>query len=324
MRAPEFWNRRSVGIMALLLSPMALLYRLGFLLRAAMARPRRASVPVLCIGAASVGGAGKTPLAFAIARQLRQQGRKLHIVSRGYGGNERGPLRVDPARHLASEVGDEALLLTQAAPVWVARDRLAGIEAAAQEGADLVLLDDGLQNPTLAKTASILTVDGITGFGNGWLLPAGPLREPVGRAAQRCQAVVIVGADEAEAARRLPAALPRFAATLEPIQGETLKGKRWYAFCGLGSPEKFRRTIRGLGLDVAGGKAFPDHHRYSDKDLAELRAEAERANARLLTTRKDWLRLKPDQRGGVTPLDIVLRFEDEAAFDALLQRLLAQ
>jgi tetraacyldisaccharide 4'-kinase len=319
MRAPDFWQHGASAFWPTLLAPAALFYRLGFLARAGTARPQRASIPVICVGAATLGGAGKTPLTAALARRLRQQGRKVHIVTRGYGGSERGPLLVDPGRHGASDVGDEALLLLQAAPTWVARDRAAGARAAAEAGADLVLLDDGLQNPTLAKTFSFLAVDGATGFGNGRLLPAGPLREPVAAAAARCQAAVIIGKDEAGVAAQLPASLPRLNARIEPIGCDALKGRRWLAFCGLGRPAKFRRTLEEIGLDLAGWRAFPDHHHYSERELAGLRAEAARLTAGLLTTRKDWVRLRPDDRSGVTPLDIVLRFEEEAELDRLLQ-----
>jgi tetraacyldisaccharide 4'-kinase len=321
MQAPDFWQRDASILWPALLAPAAALYRLGYLVRARSSRPRRAAIPVICVGAVTVGGAGKTPLTFALARRLRQQGRKVHIVTRGYGGSERGPLLVDPGRHPASEVGDETLLLTLAAPTWLARDRTAGAHAAAQAGADLVLLDDGLQNPTIAKDFSILTIDGVAGFGNGRLLPAGPLREPVAAAATRCRFAVIIGKDEAGIASRLPAGLPRLQARIEPIQADALKGRRWFGFCGLGDPGKFRRTLDAIGLDLAGWHEFPDHHRYSERELTRLRADAARLKAGLLTTRKDWVRLKPDDRNGITALDIVLRFEDEAALDRLISGL---
>ncbi|MGH6880001.1 tetraacyldisaccharide 4'-kinase [Hypericibacter sp.] len=324
MSSPRFWRRGASIILPALLAPAAVLYRLGFLLRQAGAKPHRARVPVICVGAATVGGAGKTPLTFALAQRLRQQGRRVHIVTRGYGGSERGPLRVDPARHLATEVGDETLVLTQSSPVWLARNRAAGVAAAAQDGAEVVLLDDGLQNGTIAKDFSILTVDGISGFGNGWQLPAGPLREPVAKAAARCQLAVIIGPDEAGVAQRLPAGLPLLKARIEPTHPQNVKGRRWFAFCGLGAPEKFRRTIEEMGLDLAGWREFPDHHRYSEKELDRLRADASALNAGLLTTRKDWVRVHPDFRAGLTPLDILLRFEDEAALDQLLKPVLTR
>jgi tetraacyldisaccharide 4'-kinase len=324
MSPPRFWRRDASILLPALLAPAAGLYRLGFLARRAGAKPHRARVPVICVGAATVGGAGKTPLTFALALRLRQQGRRVHIVARGYGGSERGPLRVDPQRHLATEVGDETLVLTQSAPVWIARNRAAGVVAALQDGADVVLLDDGLQNRTIARDFSILTIDGISGFGNGWQLPAGPLREPVAQAAARCQLAVIIGPDEAGGAARLPAGLPILKARIEPTHPQNLKGRRWFAFCGLGAPEKFRRTIEEMGLDLAGWREFPDHHRYSEKELDRLRAEAAALKAELLTTRKDWVRIHPNFRSGLTSLDILLRIEDEAALDRLLKPVLAR
>jgi tetraacyldisaccharide 4'-kinase len=304
-------------ILPALLAPAAGLYRLGYL-ASRKSRSFRVRIPVICLGAATVGGAGKTPLTAALARRLRQQGRKVHIVTRGYRGTEKGPLRVEPGRHLAKDVGDETLILMQSAPTWIARDRIAGAVAASQDGAEMVLLDDGLQNSRLAKDFSILTVDGISGFGNGWQLPAGPLREPVSNAAARCQLAVIVGPDESGASARLPRSLPVLKARIEPVAADALKGKRWVGFCGLGAPGKFRRTIEDMGLELPVWHEFPDHHRYSEKELDRLRAEANGLKAGLLTTRKDWVRIPQEIRQGITPLDIAMRFEDEAALDALL------
>ncbi|MFZ5789720.1 MAG: tetraacyldisaccharide 4'-kinase [Pseudomonadota bacterium] len=318
MQAPEFWRGDAHSPWPLLLAPAAALYRLGFRLRQGFARPARAPVPVICAGAATVGGAGKTPLVLTLARRLSAQGRKVHILTRGYGGRLSGPVRVDPASHDAGAVGDEALLLAEAAPTWVARDRVAGARAAAAAGAELLLLDDGLQNPTLAKDLSFLVVDGAHGFGNGRLLPAGPLREPVAAAAARVQAVVIVGPDRAGITAMLPSRLPRLAARLIPVNGETLAGRRCVAFCGIGAPEKFWASLKQIGADIAFSRAFPDHHPYGDAELAALRAEAARRGATLVTTRKDWMRLAPDRRREVAVLEVELRFEDEAALDRLL------
>jgi tetraacyldisaccharide 4'-kinase len=318
VRAPDFWHGGERSPWPLLLAPAAALYRLGFLLREGFARPARAPVPVVCVGAATVGGAGKTPLVLALARRLSAQGRKLHILTRGYGGRLAGPVRVDPASHDAAAVGDEALLLAEAAPTWVTRDRVAGAAAAAAAGATLLLLDDGLQNPTLAKDLGFLVVDSAYGFGNGRLLPAGPLREPVAAAAERVQAAVIVGPDRAGITTMLPSRLPRLAARLVPANGEALAGRRCVAFCGIGAPEKFWASLKQIGADIALSRAFPDHHRYGHAELAALRAEAARRDANLVTTRKDWVRLAPGWRRGIAVLDVELRFEDEAALDRLL------
>lgn len=318
MRAPDFWRRDRRSPWPLLLAPAATLYRMGFLLREGLARPARAAVPVVCVGAATVGGAGKTPLVLALARRLSALGCKVHILTRGYGGRLAGPVRVDPAAHDAVAVGDEALLLAEAAPTWVARDRVAGAASAAAAGAALLLLDDGLQNPTLAKDLSLLVVDGAHGFGNGRMLPAGPLREPVVAAAARVQAVIIVGPDTAGITAMLPSRLPRLAARLTPANAEALAGRRCVAFCGIGAPEKFWASLKQIGADIAFSRAFPDHHPYGDTELAALRAEAARLGATLVTTRKDWMRLAPDRRREVAVLDVELRFEDEAALDRLL------
>jgi tetraacyldisaccharide 4'-kinase len=318
MQSPKFWRRGGSVILPALLAPAAGLYRLGYLANR-KSKSIRVRIPVICVGAATVGGAGKTPLTAALARRLRQQGRKVHIITRGYGGNEKGPLRIEPGRHLAKDVGDETLILLQSAPTWVARDRIAGAVAAAQDGAEMVLLDDGLQNSRIAKDLSILTIDGISGFGNRWQLPAGPLREPVSKAAQRCQLAVIIGPDETGAAARLPKSLPVLEARIEPVGADALKGKRWVGFCGLGAPGKFRRTIEDMGLELLSWHEFPDHHRYSERQLDRLRDEAIGLKAGLLTTRKDWVRIPQDINQGITPLDIAMRFEDEELLDGLLK-----
>jgi tetraacyldisaccharide 4'-kinase len=191
VRAPEFWTED--GALARTLAPLAAAYAGAGCLRRALARPVAVSVPVVCVGNLVTGGAGKTPVVLALLGALRQRGETPHALTRGYGGREAGPLRVDPARHDAARVGDEALLLARAAPTWVARDRPAGAKAAVAAGASLVVMDDGFQNPSLQKDLSILVVDGRYGFGNGRVVPAGPLREPLAWGLARADAVVVVG-----------------------------------------------------------------------------------------------------------------------------------
>ena len=312
--APEFLSRG--WLCAHLLQPLAWAHEAAGAARRAFTRPWRAPVPVICVGKVVAGGAGKTPVVLSLAQRLAARGAKPHILSRGYGGSASGPLRVDPARHTAAEVGDEPLLLAAAAPTWIARDRVAGARAAVAAGAGLILMDDGFQNPSLAKDLSLLVIDGSYGFGNGKVIPAGPLRESVAAALGRADAVVLMGADESGLAASV-GAVPVLAAKLVPVAGTSLDGPV-VAFAGIGRPEKFFRTVAEAGARLAATHGFPDHRPYDARALERLAAEAEAAGARLVTTEKDAVRLPPAWRARVTVLAVEVAWQDAAALDALL------
>jgi tetraacyldisaccharide 4'-kinase len=329
MRTPEFWyaSTRSASTHALTraLTPLGGLVRLAGCLRAGLTRPWQALVPVLCIGNAVAGGAGKTPVALSLGRRLIERGRTPHFLVRGYGGALRGPIRVDPARHTSADVGDEALVLARTAPTWVARNRRRGCQAATLGGADLIIMDDGLQNPSVHKTVSILVADGTFGFGNRRLLPAGPLREPLEQALARVDAVAIVGSDQAGIAadaRRIDPAKPILHGRVEPgPDAAGLPGQRVVAFAGIGLPEKFFALLRRIGCDVAATHAFADHHAYTAQEIAALRDEAGAANARLITTEKDAARLSAESRRGMIVLPISVSWQDDGAVDGVLDKL---
>jgi tetraacyldisaccharide 4'-kinase len=277
-------------------------------------------VPVLCVGNLVAGGAGKTPVVLSLAARLGARGRAVHILSRGYGGSLAGPVRVDPARHSAAEVGDEPLLLAQAAPTWVARDRARGGRAAAEAGAALLLLDDGLQNPGIAKDLSLLVVDGGYGFGNGRVLPAGPLRESLAAGLARADAVVLMGDDRAGVGALL-GAKPVLRARLVAERAGQFAGRPVVAFAGIGRNAKFFDTLAGTGARLVARHGFPDHHRYRAAELDRLGAEAEAAGALLVTTAKDAARLAPAWRARVAVLHVAVAWQDEAMLDALLARI---
>jgi tetraacyldisaccharide 4'-kinase len=317
MRAPEFWAGNGVG--ARLLDPLGRLYGQAGRLRRRCTTPRLAPLPTICVGNLTVGGAGKTPVAIALAERLLAAGERPHLVTRGYGGRARGPLRVEPARHDARLVGDEALLLAAVAPTWLARDRLAGARAAAQAGASLVILDDGFQNPLLAPDFVFVVIDGTYGFGNRRLIPAGPLREPVAAGLGRANAAIRLGFDGANVERWLPAALPRLEAELRPAPGAPdLAGRRVLAFAGIGRPEKLFTTLRQAGAELVGSAAFPDHHRYRRAEVEGLLASARRADALCMTTSKDAVRLPADLRGRVAVMPVAVAWCDPAALDRML------
>jgi tetraacyldisaccharide 4'-kinase len=319
MRAPAFWRRD--GWQAALLSPLEPVT--ARLTARRLARPGwDAPVPVLCCGNATVGGAGKTPLALDLLRRLRARGVAAHALTRGHGGAARGVVRVDPGQHDAAETGDEALLLAAAAPCWAGADRAATARAALAAGARALVMDDGLQNPTLRQDAALLVIDGGAGFGNGHMLPAGPLREPVAAAAARCHAAVLIGPDATGALAALPPGLPVLRAAMAPGAAmRAMAGRRALAFAGIGRPAKFFDTLRGAGLDLAAAVPFPDHHRYARRTLERLRDQAAAAGAALVTTTKDYARLPAAWRDGITPLDAALVWEDEAAIETLLRHI---
>jgi tetraacyldisaccharide 4'-kinase len=323
MRAPKFWERDGSPL-GILLQPAAAAYTLAGRWRRAVARPWRAPVPVLCVGALTVGGAGKTPTALALAAALEARGVALHFLTRGYGGTAAGPLQVDPSAHDAALVGDEALLLGQAAPCWLSGDRVAGARAAIATGAEAIVMDDGFQNPSLTKDLSLLVIDGGHGLGNGRVLPAGPLREPIADGLARAGAVVLIGADDTGVAARL-GRCPVLRAKLvpSPDAAAELGGQRVLAFAGIGRPTKFFATLRSLGAELAEQRAFPDHHRYTAAGIDSLLRRAEQLKAIPVTTAKDAMRLPKEARAAVRVLPVQLQWQDAGALDLLLARVLA-
>jgi tetraacyldisaccharide 4'-kinase len=328
MREPAFWWRAGgIGALASMLAPLAAVY--GAVAAARLVRPgQRAGLPVVCIGNLTVGGAGKTPAALAAARMLAAAGERPVFLSRGYGGALAGPLAVDPARHRARDVGDEPLLLARTAPAVVARARVAGAAMAVAAGGSVIVMDDGFQNPSLAKDVSVLVVDARRGIGNGRVIPAGPLRAPLDAQLARADALVVVGtgagaADVAAAARARR--MPVFSASLRPDAGviAALRGGRVLAFAGIGDPEKFFATLADAGIAVAATRGFPDHHRYTAAQAMSLCRQADRDGLPLVTTEKDLARLAGDEEAAplaarARALPVALAFADEEGFKRLL------
>ena len=313
MTPPEFWWRD--GVAPRLLAPVSRV--VAAITAHRVARPGwRAPVPVLCCGNAGVGGAGKTTLVLDLARRLRARGVAVHCLTRGYGGRTRGVLRVDLARHDAYLVGDEPLLLAEVAPTWVGACRADSARAAVAEGAKMLLMDDGLQHTSLHRDAALLVIDGAVGFGNGRVLPAGPLREPVHAAAARCRAAVLIGADQAEARASLPGGLPVLTARLVP--DTRLPGVRVLAFAGIARPAKFHATLADAGAVLVGHRDFPDHHEFRADELRDVVTRAAALFATPVTTPKDSVRLAPAMRAQVEVVGVSLAWDDEAALERLL------
>jgi tetraacyldisaccharide 4'-kinase len=323
MREPAFWYRpRSPK--SHVLRPLAALY--GAIAASRMARKGvDAGIPVICVGNYHVGGAGKTPTVLALTKLLRELGETPVVLSRGYGGRLAGPVMVDRARHTATDVGDEPLMMVRDVPVAVARDRLEGVALAKSQGATVILMDDGFQNPRILKDTALIVIDSARGLGNGKVFPAGPLRAPLKAQLARTDALVLIGdghaADDvaAELAKRNK---PVLRARLKPDATAValLFGKPVLAFAGIGDPERFFRTLHASGIEVARTRPFADHHMFSQAELAELAAEAAREQLTLVTTEKDLARLRGSEGvpEGIVPFAVRLEFDDPAKLKQLI------
>ncbi len=334
LSTPRWWyvrddQQRRGGMLAvrMLLTPVSWIWAAVTARRIARASPLDVGVPVICVGNLTVGGVGKTPVVRALAERLAGKGKAVHLLSRGYGGKLAGPVRVDPATHTAADVGDEPLMLARDYPVWVARDRAAGALAAAQAGAQVVVMDDGHQNPSVKKTLSLVVVDGETRgedwpFGDGRVFPAGPMREPLATGLGRADGVlVLLPNDLPQADTGLVALLkgpPLLTGHLAPAAPPP-KGPQ-VGFAGIGKPWKVERALQAAGCDLKDFAPFPDHAAYDEATLKALADRASLFNAGLVTTEKDWVRLPPAWQARVTPWPVAAVFDDQAALDDLLAK----
>lgn len=328
-RTPPFWYdtrsfRRKLCVKVL--SPLGKIY--GWLVRqrADLYYPVPLAKPVICVGNLVAGGAGKTPTVMALSDLMKEKGYNPHILTRGYGGDEPGPLQVSSSRDTAADVGDEALLLVEKAPVWVSRNRPLGAQEAIDSGANLILMDDGFQNPVIYKDFSLLVIDGAVGFGNGHVMPAGPLREPLDFGLSRAHAVLVIGDDKANVAeetRRHAPDLPVLMARLMPdADNPNIAGKNIFAFAGIGRPEKFRQTLMDAGAIVEGWSGFPDHFVYIEEDLRELITAADARGMPVITTAKDHVRLPPALKDRVLKFSVHLEWQDAGGLASLIEEAL--
>jgi len=325
--APFWWYRRK-GALASALAPVGRLYGRLVEARAARVAPYRSLLPVICIGNFTAGGGGKTPTAIAVAALLAELGARPAFLTRGYGGASKGPVPVAKGQS-AEEVGDEPLLLAEVAPTMVAADRAAGAVALEATEAAVIVMDDGFQNPSLAKDLSLVVVDATAGIGNGLIMPAGPLRAPLDAQMARASALIVIG--DGEKAASLTEA---FTAQGKPVlKARTVprQDRRWLGvlpvigFAGIARPAKFFATLRNNGARLIDTRAFPDHHRYRERDARRLLKAAKEQNAMLVTTEKDFVRLADEEdtalcelRHRCRPFPIAVEFDDAAAVKTLL------
>jgi tetraacyldisaccharide 4'-kinase len=326
MHEPDFWYRPS-SWMSRLLMPLAAIY--GAIAGHRLQREGvDAGIPVLCVGNYHVGGAGKTPTVLALAKLLRDLDETPVVLSRGYGGRLQGPVTVDPDRHGAADVGDEPLMLARTIPVVVARDRLDGVALARSQGATVIVMDDGFQNPAVAKDASLIVIDAQRGLGNGCVFPAGPLRAPLLPQIARTDALIVVGdgAGAGEVAAAVTArGKPVLSANLKANDASiaSLAGKRVAAFAGIGDPNRFFRTLRASGIEVVLEQAFADHHAFSQSEIETLIAQATREALTLVTTEKDLARLRgreglPDRAREIVAFAVTLEIDGVAELRKLV------
>lgn len=313
MKTPAFWSEPN--FLSRLLKPLGTVYAFATRLRIGLGRPCKIGRPVVCIGNLTAGGTGKTPVAVAVAGLLQQAGKNPFFVSRGYGGTLKN-IMVDKEKHTASEVGDEPLLLARRAPVIVNPDRVAGAQKALRSGAEVIVMDDGFQNPGLYKDLSFLVFDGGFGIGNGLSVPAGPLRENFAAGLKRAHAAIILGEDKHNLSAKI-AGIPIFRGSVVPVRPE-VSNTDAVAFAGIGRPEKFYQSLRDLDMAPVETYDFPDHHRYTPAELEKLIARGKELNADIFTTSKDYVKIPLSLQKHFKVLQIDIAWEDEAMLSGFI------
>lgn len=312
IKTPEFWNRS--GFLPFLLWPLSILWLFGSIIKNIFAKEYKTNLPVICIGNLTAGGTGKTPVTAFLYDGLKKSGYQPVILTRGYGAGLREPIWADPTQHCIGDCGDEALMLAESRDVLVAPDRVAGARIISDKGLhDVILMDDGMQNPFIAKTLTIGVFDGSVGIGNGLLIPAGPLRTTFKSGIKQMNIALINGKDETNISTKLPGELARFCFSLSPNQSiiRQLENTPVLAFAGIGQPKRFFATVRKSGCNLVHYLAFADHHPYKEIDLVRLQEDATRHGAQLITTQKDWVRLPNKWRDQVIALPVALSLEDD-------------
>jgi tetraacyldisaccharide 4'-kinase len=316
MKAPNFWH--TDGIIPKLLEPAAHFFNLISIINRTLISGINIGVPIICVGNIVSGGAGKTPIALSIGKILGQK-YNVGFLTRGHGGSIIGPVQVKTNHHAIDEVGDEALLLTKVAPTWVSKNRKEGALLAKAAGIEVIIMDDGFQNPSVHKDLSLIIIDGPYGFGNGRVIPAGPLREKISNGLIRADIIVVIGECSKSTKLQFPSDLPVFYASITPDKSNTVfSNKNVVGFAGIGRPQKFLTTLKDMGLNVLDFISFPDHYRFSEIEIYNLHSKAIKLNARLVTTAKDLTRVPKNVTHLCKPITVSIDWEDEPRLKELL------
>ena len=309
IKTPHFWTELSWQ--SVILFPVSYIWRFGHYAQQKILNTKETEIPVICVGNLTVGGSGKTPVVITLCRFLSGIGKSTSILTRGFGGKEKGPIFVSTNLHQSLDVGDEPLMMAHSLDVCVSRNRPLGANHILDKKKyDCIVMDDGLQNPTLKKDLNIAVFDGKFGIGNGFLLPAGPMRQKLEVGIQNIDLVIFNGKDETGLGQKIPPHIPIFTGELQPDEEivEKMKNRRVYGFAGIGNPSRFFKTLNDIGADLVGEAHFADHHPYTDADLTQLYEEAMQSGAELVTTQKDWMRLPSDWRDRVLTVPVRIHF----------------
>ena len=309
IKTPHFWTELSWQ--SVILFPVSYIWRFGHYAQQKILNTKETEIPVICVGNLTVGGSGKTPVVITLCRFLSGIGKSTSILTRGFGGKEKGPIFVCTNLHQSLDVGDEPLMMAHSLDVCISRNRPLGANHILDKKKyDCIVMDDGLQNPTLKKDLNIAVFDGKFGIGNGFLLPAGPMRQKLEVGIQNIDLVIFNGKDETGLGQKIPPHIPIFTGELQPDEEivEKMKNRRVYGFAGIGNPSRFFKTLNNIGADLVGEAHFADHHPYTDADLTQLYEEAMQSGAELVTTQKDWMRLPADWRDRVLTVPVRIHF----------------
>ena len=309
IKTPHFWTELSWQ--SVILFPVSYIWRFGHYAQQKILNTKETEIPVICVGNLTVGGSGKTPVVITLCRFLSGIGKSTSILTRGFGGKKKGPIFVSTNLHQSLDVGDEPLMMAHSLDVCVSRNRPLGANHILDKKKyDCIVMDDGLQNPTLKKDLNIAVFDGKFGIGNGFLLPAGPMRQKLEVGIQNIDLVIFNGKDETGLGQKIPPHIPIFTGELQPDEEivEKMKNRRVYGFAGIGNPSRFFKTLNNIGADLVGEAHFADHHPYTDADLTQLYEEAMQSGAELVTTQKDWMRLPSDWRDRVLTVPVRIHF----------------
>ena len=326
IKNPKFWYKKDIvsKLISYFLSPISLIWILLSLIKKFFSKPYKTKLKVICIGNLTIGGTGKTPFAISTFNWLKELGYNPVFLTRGYSGKENGPTEVKTF-HTHFNVGDEALLLSKVGTTIVAKNRSVGARFIEKHknNFDIIIMDDGLQNHQLYKDLNILLVDRESFFGNEYCLPAGPLRETVRHGIKKINAIILTGnyENEIDINNKFIKKVPIFNSKIIPDNSIQNKNQKYLAFCGLSNSSKFYKTLEKNKFHIAKTKSFPDHYKYNDIDIINLKKEAQNQDLKLITTEKDYVKIANKDKKSFDVLCIKLDLEknDKNKFKSLLR-----